>query len=490
MSATVAPETALEYISRDFDKAFVRAQDLGNSDPELLAQCTSLQRQARRYADRHLRPFADEWDRRAGRDHTFVAWEAIEAALPYRFASGCIPRAFGGPGYRLPAMAVLLEELCAADAGVANVFGAHALGITPILASLNIDWCIRYLRGVTEGERAGLPVLFAAAHTEPGAGSDVEEVDHLARARVATRATEVSGGVRVSGRKVFISNGSISTYNWVSAFRDPARPDQTAVICIIPSAAPGFSVGRTERKLGQRLCPAAEIILDDVFVPAEDCLLLDNRLDRLLGDVLSLSRGPVAAIATGIARGALERTLAYLSQRRENGRWRFEAQWVQLSLAEMLAKIQASRQLYFDAVTAAEQMGILRCLSRGLQNTLALVPPGILHARWFRRLTSSRSVDALLQRRVQRLVPPAQLKHLLGIASLAKFSCSDAAVEVCMQAMEILGEDATDPQWGVEKCLRDAKLTQIYEGTNQLNRLQAFKALVRQPSQNQGEQRL
>jgi len=218
--------------------------------------------------------------------------------------------------------------------------------------------------------------------------------------------------------------------------------------------------------------------------------LLDNRrLDRLLGDVLSLSRGPVAAIATGIARGALERTLAYLSQRRENGRWRFEAQWVQLSLAEMLAKIQASRQLYFDAVTAAEQMGILRCLSRGLQNTLALVPPGILHARWFRRLTSSRSVDALLQRRVQRLVPPSQLKHLLGIASLAKFSCSDAAVEVCMQAMEILGEDATDPQWGVEKCLRDAKLTQIYEGTNQLNRLQAFKALVRQPSENQGEQR-
>ncbi|MBI2572054.1 MAG: acyl-CoA/acyl-ACP dehydrogenase [Candidatus Schekmanbacteria bacterium] len=464
-------------ILHELPRAFPRAAGLAKGDPELIDQCARLQAAARRFSDEHVRPYAADWDRRAGDDHTFVAWEAIRGALPYRFLSAVIPRAFGGLGQRLPAVAFMMEELCAADAGIANIFGAHNLGIVPLIYSLELDWFYRHLAEIADGERAGTPVIFALAYTEPEAGSDIEDEVHIHSARLRTVAREVPGGYRVTGRKVFISNGSIARYAWASAITDPSRPVESTIQFVVPTNAAGFSVGRIEHKLGQRLCPAAELVFDDLFVPFSDCLGGKGSPIPLVKHALSMTRGPVGAIAMGIARGAIERALAYLAEKRENGRWRFEAQWVQLALADMIGKLQSGRQLYFDAAMAVESCGFMKALSPRLQDAMAAVPRPLLRASPLRGALSSRLVTGAMRAWLAHAVPERELDFVLGLASLAKQTCSDLAMDICRAAMRILGEDACEPAWGVEKCLRDAKLTQIYEGTNEVNRLHVFRGL-------------
>jgi alkylation response protein AidB-like acyl-CoA dehydrogenase len=180
-------------------------------------------------------------------------------------------------------------------------------------------------------------------------------------------------------------------------------------------------------------------------------------------------------MSAGLIRGTLERTLAYLSGKRVRGHWLFEEQWVSLGLADMLAALQTSRGLYMDASLAADQWG--------LTSLMGLMPSWLPEAA-----RSSRALGAVLchpwvtaraRATYRARTSTAQLQRLVGHGSIAKLVGSDLAVRTAMKAMEILGEDANDPAWGVEKCMRDAKLAQIFEGTNQINRLHVTRGLIR-----------
>lgn len=465
------PRTTIDHL-RDFHH-FGIAPLIGRDSPALYQQCVDVQAEIRAFADRHVRPHLAAWDMQSKQDHDFVPWPAIEAGLDVRLFSMGIPALFGGRNMSPVSVAVACEEIAAADAGLMVVYGAHALAWMLIVTSMDLRMLQRLGREISDGEKNGKPVILALAHTEVTGGSDVEDVEDIRKARLTSRWEKVPGGYRVRAHKVFSSNGGIADYIVLTAYGDYADPMNTMRSFIIRPGTPGMVIGRPERKLGQRMCIANEITCQDVFVPDENTIASGNP-GRMLDSTLTLTRAPVGAMAAGITRGALERTLDYLAQKRTANGWLFDEQWVQMALADMIFALQAARGLYIDASLLSEEYGF----AQFMRQMPAHVPDVIGRSMPVRRVTDARFLGGLMQKQYERKVSDAQVQRITANASLAKFGGTDLAVNACMKAMEILGEDANDPRWGVEKCLRDAKLGQIFEGTNQICRLHTNRGLL------------
>jgi alkylation response protein AidB-like acyl-CoA dehydrogenase len=262
--------------------------------------------------------------------------------------------------------------------------------------------------------RAGRPHVFAYAITEPSAGSDVEEGHGAARCGPGAIARRGSGGWRITGRKCFISGGDIAESTVVFAALD-GEDIASWTAFLVPSSAAGYRVVRTEHKMGMRASGAAELELEDVFV-ADDQVIGGLRNGWAINRAtLNISRLPVAAMGVGFARAATDAAIEFACSFRLGGKPLISYQDVQLAVADMLAKTQAARAMVWTAAKRKQP----------------------------------------LQRE----------------ASAAKVFCTDTAIEVCTRAMDLLGNHAVLHRERVEKAYRDARLTQIFEGTNQINRL-------------------
>lgn len=310
--------------------------------------------------------------------------------------------------------ALKMEELCAACGGLGLAIGAHGLGAAPLLLSGDLAAIRRHLLPVLRANRRGEVHVLAYAITEPGGGSDVEDGHGAATFRPGTVARRRRGGWSLHGRKVFISGGDIAGTVMVFAALDGEGMSSWTCFAV-PTAAAGFSVGRNELKMGQRASAASELVLDDVEV-GDDRVVAGLRHGWALNrTVLNYSRIPVGAIALGIARGAFEDALRFARRHRVAGRAAVEHQEVQLALAQMAIDTAAMR--------------------------------------------------ALVWRSAREWVPRQ------AVASTTKVFCADTAVRVCEIAMELMGAHGLLHANRAEKAYRDARLTQIYEGTNQINRL-------------------
>jgi len=473
----LGPEKLI-YKLRDLKEAFPRLGLLEKCAPDYVSELYKVQNTAREFGTKYVEPIAEKLDKKIEEDHNYFHWDIVYKALPYRFLSYLIPKQSGGKGLYATHFSIFMEELCSFCPGIANIFGAHALGISPIVLLPDTRHFATYLKEVADKERKGEPVLFALAITEPEAGSDVEDADFLKAAKLVTHARRVNGGYVLQGRKVFISNGNVARYIWVGTFLDRRSPLQTGVSFIVKNDAKGFSVGRIERKMGQRACPAAELIFEDVFIPEEDVVGDVGEGERLTALVLGSSRAPVAAIATGIARGAFERLLKYLNDTTIKGRYLFEEQWCQIMLVDILAKIQMARQLYLDAAICCDLLSTSKLMEHPLMKAFNLVPGSIINSDLAQRIFNPQKTYEFVRRLAKRSISDEALSLVAGYSSLAKFSASDLAIEVTSTAMQIMQEDGAISSYGIEKLYRDAKLTQIYEGTNQINRLYAFKNIL------------
>ena len=431
---------------------------------------------ARAFAAQHVRPRALELDRRIGADPAYFDWELVRAGLGYRILSEVIPTQVGGAGGRSTNGAVLLEELAAACPGVANLVGAHMLGILPLLLTGPGHW-VGVLREIAEAERRGDPLLMGLAITEPDAGTDVEDPDLLRTARIGSHARRVAGGYRLSGTKRFISNGNVARWITVIMPTDPHRPAETWTAFLVDTRSDGFSVGRVEHKMGQRACPAAELVFDDVFVPDEN--LVGREGDGVVGTVGTLagSRAPVAAIATGIARGAYERLLDWL-EHDPQARGLLEHEHVQLTLARMVERIRLARRAYLDAAERFDA-SVGRPLSHPLVRAMDLIPPATWRSGVLRRRMNAPWVRAETMRVLRHSTTDREVTESLAYSSLAKAHGADVAMWVTGAALDIAGLAAGPVRAELEKLWRDAKLTQIYEGTNQLNRIEVYRGLCR-----------
>jgi alkylation response protein AidB-like acyl-CoA dehydrogenase len=415
-----------------------------------------------------------ELDRRIGEDPTYFDWGLVRAGLEYRMLSEVIPTQVGGGGGLAVNGAALLEELAVACPGVANLFGAHALGILPLVLSGPGHW-VGVLREIAEAERRGEPLLMACAITEPEAGTDVEDPELLRTARIGSHARRVAGGYRLSGTKRFISNGNVARWITVIMPTDPHHPAETWTAFLVDTGSDGFSAGRIEHKMGQRASPAAELLFDDVFVADE--AVVGREGDGIAGMVgtLAASRAPVAAIATGIARGAYERLLDWL-EHDPHARGLLQRDHVQLTLAQMTEEIHLARLAY---LSAAEQFDrtVHPALAHPLVRALSLVPSVAWRYNMPRRAMSIPWVRDETITVLRHTTTDRKVTESLAHSSMAKAHCADVAMRVTGAALDIAGLEAGPVRAELEKLWRDAKLTQIYEGTNQLNRLTVYHGL-------------
>ncbi len=386
-------------------------------------------RDYRRFAEQFIAPLALEVDRDPERADLRPLY--IEAGRR-GFLSETAPWPFGTMPWRsifrrhIFHFALKAEEFCAACGGIGLALLFHDLGMAPLLLSGDLGVWRRWLWPICHANRRGKIRLVAYAITEPEAGSDVEESEGATCARFQTVARKVPGGYCIRGQKVFISGGGRCDAVVVFAVLEredgqPARVDRDFTAFIVERGRPGFRIGRRERKLGQRACDATQLFFDDVFVPESHRIGPERSGWALNRNVLNYSRAVVGAIALGIARGAVEVATRFARETRLGGRPLLAYPEVQLALAELWTITMAMRAMVWQS------------------------------ARYPR---------------------PVQ-----GIAAATKALCADLGLYVANRAMELMGDYGYLPPYGVEKAMRDVRLNQIYEGTNQINLLAVIESL-------------
>ncbi len=467
--------TPLARKQRPLSEDFPRLIDGGNALD--VRELERLRARARRFAEEHVSPRAMEIDRRTDEDPSWFDWDLVRAGAEHGMLSFLIPKPAGGGGGLSTEAAVVMEELCAACPGIALIFGAHALGISPLLLGGPSQWD-GVLSELVCSERTTRPLLMACAITEPEAGTDVEDPDLLARARITSHARRVPGGFRLSGAKRFISNGSVARWITLLMPTDPRDPAHTWTCFLVDASSEGFSVNRVEHKMGQRAAHAAELALDEVFVPDERVVSREGDGAAATMIVLACSRPPVGAIATGIARGAYERLLVWLEEDRA-AKGLLERQHVQLVLASMEEEIHLARQAYMDAATELDYRALGGAMRHPAVRALGHVPAGIRKRRSVRGLLASDRMRDTTISILHRTTSESAVTRSVALSSMAKARGGDVAMRVTGAALEIVGLRGVRIRAELEKLWRDAKLCQIYEGTNQLNRLEVYRGLCR-----------
>lgn len=443
-----------------------------------LAEVERLVLATRRFAREKIRPRALEIDRIADQDPGYFAWDLVAEGGKLGLLNLIIPRPSGGEVDRFCLRtSLVMEEIAAGCGGMATLFGAHALGISPLIIGGPAFWD-GPLKDIAASASTDRPLVMAAAITEPAAGTDVEHHEWVRTARIVSHAEKVKGGYKISGVKHFISNGNVARWITVILPEDPKRPYETTFAFLVDSQSPGFSVTKVEHKMGQRGSPAAELTFNDVFVP-------DDRVIGRPGDgtpgvigVLAASRPVVGGIGTGIARGAYERLLEWLTSGEKAAAGLLEKQQVQLALAQMWEEIHLSRQAYIDSATFFDVVSLGKMLANPAVRMFGKLPPFTRTNPLTSKVLTSDPGKGLLIRLMDQQIGDPLISRTLGLSSMSKARGADTAVNVTGMALEVAGLDCGPLRAELEKCHRDAKLNQIYEGTNQLNRLEAFDALV------------
>lgn len=387
----------------------------------LTAEQRDAKEWAAEFAKRFIEPIALELDKNPSSParEKFIK-EAAQAGAFHNL----LPEPFGGTAKDLLTGVIIAEEMAAACVGCYMLVGATGLGLTPILLSMDGAAMGRFIPHMIESWESDTPKLAALAATEPtGGGSDI--INGNPETNLTTRVEAKDGGWLINGQKIFISNGSLASQITVFAAHDTKASIRDTWSCfVVTPDMDGFSVGQTFDKMGQRACPADELVFDDVWVPEENRVGEQGGGWALNRVIMSVTRTPVAAMALGIARSAYEKALEYAEVRVQGGKPIVRHQAMQLMLADMAIRVEAARGLVHKAARAA---------SAGTPS--------------------------------------------LKLSSMAKTYASDAAVANALDAIQILGGYGYMHEYGVEKLLRDAKLTQIYEGTGQINRFEIMESI-------------
>jgi len=489
----IKPKENKSLLDREprFDDSFCSMQAIPKIPTSQLKETRILVSYARRFNDEVVRPLALKTDLKTFQDPEYLPWDLVQKANEWGLYTLFLPKLFGGQGWAFTSLNYVIEELASACVGIANVVFVHYLGFVTMLASWNISVINKVSREVVAGERTGNPCLISLAITEPGAGTDVEEVELVDRGRVTCLAEKVKGGYNVNGSKIFISMGHVSMWHALIAYSDLKKPSENTVMFAVKTGMKGFSFGKHEDKMGQRACCASELIFQDCFIPDEN-ILLDSRtlpksqlretgelVNQIIHYVVEASRPAVGAFGTGVARGAYEHALQFAGETAVDGKLLINHEWAQMMLAEMYKNVIAGRLAYCEAnFSNSLPGGVFSFLQiKPIYYYFKYVPQAVIDLfvvplyktklfNWFMRqiFVEGQSLEAQ--------------KRCSGWASIAKFLGTDMGMKNSQMALEMMGQAGLRHEQGAEKILRDSKLLQIYEGTNQLNRINLFNCLI------------
>lgn len=344
------------------------------------------------------------------------AWEIVKVFAETGLTSVYLPKEYGGLGGGLFELVLVIEELSRACGGIALSLAATALGIMPIVMFGSSEQKQKYVPDAASGKK-----LAAFSITEPSSGSDI--------GFILTRAEKKGDYYILNGNKQWVSNGGEADIYTVVAATDPSKGPRGASAFIVEKGYEGFSFGKKEDKMGIRSSATRTLIFEDCKVPKENLLDKEGR-----GFIIALKnfdhgRPGVASQAIGIAQGALDLATSYAKDRKQFGKSIASFQAIQVMLADMATQVEAARALNYAVSKAIDA-------SKGVRFTKE--------------------------------------------ASMAKLFASDMAMKVTTDAVQILGGYGYMKDYPAEKMMRDAKITQIYEGTNQIQRNMIAASLLKE----------
>ncbi len=380
-------------------------------------------RRLRNFSEREIKPRALKMDTlhmQAGEIHPEIQ-KLLSVAANEGILTDLLPKPFGTnavAAFAYPIAwfhAIRAEELARGCGGLAMLFLAHVLGAAPIVYSGDISAIRRFLLPAFRKTKQGEIHLFAFAITEPSMGSDAEEGHGASLAKPGVVARRVDGGWVLRGRKIFISGGDLAKSITVFAALEN-KGIESWTCFLVNNDMEGFRVVRTEIKMGLRASGTAELEFSDVFVPDTHVIGKLKSGWALNRAVLNTSRIPVAGMAVGLAQDATETAIEFACQNRMAGKALIHYQEIQIMVAQMIADTSAIRSLVWNVA--------------------------------------------------RKSYAPRQ-----DNASISKFYATDVAINVCMTAMDLMSNHGILHANKTEKIYRDTRVTQIFEGTNQINRL-------------------
>jgi acyl-CoA dehydrogenase len=373
------------------------------------AEQLALQQSARRFAEEKIAPVAAEYDRTAD-----FPRETLEEAWKLGLSSTMIPPEYGGVGLTSVDSCLVIEQLAWGCAGITTSIMCNDLGLTPIILAGTEDQKRTWLEPCAQRFK-----LISFCLSEPNAGSDV--------AGLQLHAERDGDAYVLNGTKCWITNGGHADLYIVFATLDRSNRHKGICAFIVPSDTPGLSRGKKEDKMGQRASDTRVVQFDDARVSAAQRLGAEGEGFKIAMRTLDATRPPIGALATGIARRALDESIRYARERKAFGVPIGDFQAVQFMLADMAKAIEASRLLTLQSAWMLDQ--------------------GLRAAKY---------------------------------SSFAKCFSTDTAMQVTTDAVQIFGGNGYSKEYPVEKLMRDAKLMQIYEGTNQVQRLVIARELLKE----------
>jgi len=316
------------------------------------------------------------------------------------------PAEYGGSGSLLSAC-IAVEELGRVCYNTAYLLVVQWLPFGAVLAGGSEEQKQRLLPGLASG---ALRAAFST--TEPQSGSDVSGI--------RTRATRADGGYRINGAKIWCTNAAAADFVLVAAKSGDEGAGGSINLYIVERGAKGFQVGRKEDKMGARGVPSSPLFFDDVFVPETNRLGPEGRGFKIVMEAFNQSRPVIAARAIGLAQGAIDHSIDFVQGRRAFGQKVGDFQGIRWMLADMEIQTEAARQLVYRSA--------------------AMVDAGIAGA---------------------------ELAHA---AAIAKCFATDVAMKVATDAVQLFGAAGISNEYPINRYFRDAKVLQIVEGTNQIQR--------------------
>ena len=343
-------------------------------------------------------------------------WEVQKAIKAAGLSGVWIPKEYGGLGGGVLDLCIVVEEFSRACGGMGVGYAVNALGSFPIILSGTDEQRQKYLPPIASGDK-----LIAFGLSEKEAGSDAGSM--------GTQAVKEGDHYVINGEKKWNTGGAVASINSIFAVTAPDRGARGISAFLIEKDTPGYSVGKHEDKMGIRCVPVVEIHLKDCRVGTSQ--LLGGEEGHGFKDAmmtLDRARPGVAAQAVGLAQGALDLAIQYTHDRKQFGQTVSSFQGVQWMLADMASEVEAARALVHHA---------------------------------------ARVIDS-------------GAKNITKVSAMCKLIATDTAMKVTTDAVQLFGGYGYCKDFPIEKYMRDAKITQIYEGTNQIQRLVIARALLRE----------
>ncbi len=340
-------------------------------------------------------------------EHSRYPSEAYDACVEMELPSLCVPSEYGGAGADHVTQAIMVEELARVCASTSVTIAISKLATLPLINFGSEELKQKYLPKVASGEWQASYCL-----SEADAGSDV--------ASMRTTAVRDGDEYILNGTKYWITNAGVSKTYTVFAKTDPAAGHK-GISCFLVEADWGVKVEKLEKKMGLRGSPTGEVLFENVRVPAANLIGKEGEGFRIAMHTLDRSRPSIGAQAVGIAQGAIDHAVDYLKARNQFGHPIAEFQGLQFMLADMVMHNEAARGLVYKAC--------------------ALIDEGIADM------------------------------DLSAAGAMAKCFAGDGAMKITTDALQIFGGYGYTKEFPMERFMRDAKITQIYEGTNQVQRV-------------------